>query len=308
VWAHSTCSQKALREALDDPTITAIETDVVMGKYLDCEDWVPILSHDVRKSDLSMQKLLEMASKSISLSNDSTNSNTNTSKQINLTKHLKLDFKELEAVKPTIDILHQLDIRFYGSDGSANNNLDNAATIFLNADVLPGPGMRHADARVNGDAFLSTCLKENNNQKYAFSLGWATDARSLEGYTDEDVIAMLDLIERHDVVNSSIGIVLAVNARVLVQDCKALDRLLTAFPSSQMLIWTATGEPPISKRKMKIITSHFLRQQTHDRIGYDCVIASTFIMGLIYDSAIGVASFFYNIQYGFNRKKQLQND
>ena len=31
-WIHSTCSRKKLARALADPTITAIETDIVAGK------------------------------------------------------------------------------------------------------------------------------------------------------------------------------------------------------------------------------------------------------------------------------------
>ena len=108
--------------------------------------------------------------------------------------------------------------------------------------------------------------------KYAFSLSWATDPRSLEGYKDNDVETMIEFVQRHNLIDKSEGIVLAVNARVLAKDCKPIDRFLVEIPSSQLLVWTATGEPPISKRKISNIDSHFRCKNIHNKVGYDCKV------------------------------------
>lgn len=157
-WAHSTCSQKLLHAALTDSTITAIEVDILMGhkvleddatpllkhtSFLENVEPVPIMAHPPeRQSDLTMEDFLIQTSNS-----------KDSSKK--LLKHIKLDFKEIETVKPTISAIMKNGIRF-----------DKEASIYLNADVLPGPAMREGKLKINGDEFLSTCLSSSNKVTY----------------------------------------------------------------------------------------------------------------------------------------------
>jgi len=77
--------------------------------------------------------------------------------------------------------------------------------------------------------------------------------------------------------------VLAINARLLVKNLSPFETFLKNFPTSQLLAWTASGEPPISKRKIERIKHHFHVHGTLGRVGFDCNVAETLLGGLTYD-------------------------
>jgi len=302
-WAHSICSKKLLRNALNSSSITAIEADIVMGYKAINEDSpphqeysktnkVPIMAHPpLRHSDLKMEEFLIMATYTHKKKDD---------KEVvrKVKKHIKLDFKEIATVKPTIDAINDLGILLESQNTEVN--IENEKSIFLNADIFPGPGMRSDGARIDADSFLSACLNnmqsKNNNEidrKYIFSLGWTTDPRSYGGYTDMDIDMMMKIIKKHNLASSCAGIVFAVNARVLVQDFKPLIRLLWSIESSQLLVWTATGEPPISRWKIRMIADRFNNEGVIDRIGFDCKVASSSFSGFLYDFLVTVSSIYF---------------
>ena len=68
----------------------------------------------------------------------------------------KLDFKEIEAVKPSLDLVQM-------------SELSNAfgKTLVLNADILPGPGSRKCHS-VPPDIFLETCFAFIHSYKVCF--------------------------------------------------------------------------------------------------------------------------------------------
>lgn len=172
-WAHSTVSKKLLSDALNDASITAIEVDILMGheKQNDVSvdenmqhnaEMKPIMAHPPdRYSDLTTREFLKRTS-------------TIQKGEVNriLKKHIKLDFKEIATVKPTLDIIDELGI--YGTSQTRKTNVkgksrettsliekeqkDISRYIFLNADILAGPAMRSEDPTVDGDLFLSACL------------------------------------------------------------------------------------------------------------------------------------------------------
>lgn len=149
-WSHATNSLESMTKALNDPKITAIECDVMMGTTEDggtniCRK--PILSHPPnRKSDICIAALMRLA---VDRDDNGTKS---------LLKHLKLDFKEIEAVKPSLDLLQM-------------SELSNAfgKTLVLNADILPGPGSRKCHS-VPPDIFLETCFAFIHSYKVCFYL------------------------------------------------------------------------------------------------------------------------------------------
>ena len=59
------------------------------------------------------------------------------------------------------------------------------------------------------------------------------------------------------------GVVLAVNARVLVKNLKPFDTIFHDLPHVQLLVWTGTGEPPISFNKISTIRRYF-EESGHD--------------------------------------------
>ena len=110
-------------------------------------------------------------------------------------------------------------------------------------------------------------------QNVIFSLGWSTDPRSFGGYTENDIDEMISLTKKYDIASKALGIVYAVNARVLIQDCHPFLKLLSTMKSSQLLVWTATGEPPIPEYKIQHIQLYFEREGFGNRIGFDCQVS-----------------------------------
>ena len=187
IWAHSVCSKAELSAALSDERITAIESDIIMGYEKDganepSSNIQPVMAHDPSNySDLTFHQFMETTMNSI----DSQH------------KHLKLDIKHAEAIDPIVNILTQ---RKTPSD----------ITIFLNADILKGPGRRNLPLDIEANDFLQKCLPVTQNsgnfqQQFAFSLSWRVDCRSSEGYTMDDIQEMKELIEKYELEKRSAG-------------------------------------------------------------------------------------------------------
>lgn len=137
VWSHGTNSFAEFSEAIRDTAITAIEADIVMGRDIStphADSDVPIMSHPpIFESDLSVAKFLDQATRG-------KDSRT-------LAKHLKLDFKDFRTVEPTLESFKSLNVN------------GNGKTVFLNADVLEGPGKSSTDVTVAADEFVQKCLQ-----------------------------------------------------------------------------------------------------------------------------------------------------
>jgi len=286
-WAHSTCSVADLMRALEDDSITAIEADIVMGTCcvgtttttttgLSAKDSsadvtgpvIPIMAHPPeRTSDLSFRSFLELAT------------HHDERGRRRRRKHLKLDIKEEECIRTVLDELRRMPTTGEGS-APAGDESGNAPFIFFNADILPGPGSRKGPGNVSAGELIGPCMEYmaledgRGRATCAFSLGWRTDPRSLLGYTKEDAGAMERTIRDYDLADT--GVVLAVNARVLSKSLRALDGLMAAFPSCQVLVWTATGEPPISAALRRKIWNHFDAVGCGERVGFDCNVREIF--------------------------------
>lgn len=139
VWSHGTNSFAQFSEAIHDESITAIEADIVMGRDTSaqyCNTYVvPIMAHPPSiHSDLSAAAFLDEATKSEKA-------------ERRLTKHIKLDFKEFDAVEPTLEAFKSLKVD------------NNGKIVFMNADILEGPGKSSVDITVPADAFVHKCLE-----------------------------------------------------------------------------------------------------------------------------------------------------
>ncbi len=137
-WAHATNSHKKVTRALENPAITPVECDVLLGIAKEgglSLEKTPILAHPPnREGDCSVAILLNC----MTLNEDKG--------RRFLKKHLKLDFKEIDVVEPSLELLKR-------------SNLSNplGRNIFLNADIFSGPGMR-TEAHVRPDLFIEKCL------------------------------------------------------------------------------------------------------------------------------------------------------
>jgi Uncharacterized conserved protein (DUF2181) len=263
VWAHAVNSLEKLDGAKNNLDITSVECDVMMGtlEHDDSIDVpVPILSHPPnRHSDLTLETLLE------AVTEDTLNGKRN------LTKNLKLDFKELDALKPSLSLM--MNFQFHNPYHKL---------VSLNADILPGPGKRkHDPSMVPADGFLSGCLEyikketadAERGMKFALSLGYKCDYTNAEGYRISDAAAMKDVIDTHHLASKQhVQIILALNARLLARDLGVFIDLLEEYKSASILAWTGSGEPPIPLAEMRKSRDYFAERGIEDRIEFDCCI------------------------------------
>jgi len=192
--------------------VTAIETDVMMGTWIDDEDDdsrsieehvnVAITAHPPNNSsDLSVELFLK------------------TIFECDQRKpHIKLDFKDIDAVKPTLHSLARFNSLKYFAAGERH--------IFLNVDILLGPGARQhlstinpdsdegkklSNSIINSDEFfaaISEVFDTNSVRHFSFSLslGWRTSYRATgNGYEDIDLQNMLMILKKHSGISNTIG-------------------------------------------------------------------------------------------------------
>ena len=174
-WEHSCCSISKLERALANPDITAIEADIMVAteeqaqhlrKLGDRPGSLPIMAHPspfsaaVPDTDLSFLEFLERC-----VSDG--------------TRHLKLDFKQLAAVEPCLELLSERWAQLHA----------NGQAVWLNADILPGPNRRFAPA-VPSHAFIPLCRRLCPHA--VLSLGWSVGPIGPEQvYTEADIAEML---------------------------------------------------------------------------------------------------------------------
>ena len=172
-WAHSCCSRSALSAALLDPSIKAIESDICVSS----ETGEPIMAHPpATTSDLTFAAFIESCA----------GPPTSTSKDV------KLDFKDWEAVLPCLKATRTYWPRLLAA----------GQTVWLNADVFPGPGNRNAEA-IPADAFVAQCTEWLPGG--VLSLGWKADVCSDEPYQRADCESMYDLLDRHELLTAADG-------------------------------------------------------------------------------------------------------
>ena len=176
----------------------------------------PILSHPPsRESDLTVSQMRHFI---LGAPRDDQKENY-------LRKHLKLDFKEIEVLEPTLDLILNSDFtNILGKE------------IFLNADILSGPGFdRNDPSIVSPSMFLETCLVYIQKLKtkipqllFGFSLGFKANWKSEEGYSSSEVSRMSDLVSDYHLASSTsrARIVLALNARQLSKNLPVFDGFL----------------------------------------------------------------------------------
>jgi len=223
-WAHSCCSRSALESALINPEISSIESDIVFSQTKQA----PCMAHPpLSDSDFSFDDFFAAAcSRDVKVPR----------------KHLKLDFKDAACVDPCLVTV------------AATNPDPKIQTIYLNADILPGPGVPASAVVIPADFFVQRC--SNLFPVGILSLGWKMDL-SLPAtcYLDEHCSAMEDLIRRYRLSESRV--VLAVAARPLSRQPEAMVALLHRLDKAELLVWTGTGEAPIDPSVVSEIREAF---------------------------------------------------
>ncbi|KAM7098516.1 protein FAM151A [Molossus nigricans] len=141
-WYHAANSQKDMRAALES-NIMILEADVnIEGLNTANETGVPIMAHPPAiYSDNTLQQWLEAVLSSSQ-------------------KGIKLDFKSLKAVAPSLDLLRRL-----------TENGKVRRPVWVNADILKGPNVP-ISIEVNATQFLA--LVKEKYPEATLSPGWTT--------------------------------------------------------------------------------------------------------------------------------------
>jgi len=156
VWSHATNTMDMLETAIEDDTMM-IEADVSVG-----EGGAPIMAHPPdNTSDLT---LLDFLNTVIAAS------------KRGIKKGMKLDFKYIEIVAPSLSILKTLESELQ-------------FPVWLNADILPGPG--GSSTPVDADSFLSQVTQHFPTA--TLSIGYTTSAEGK--YTKEQLQQMFDILK-----------------------------------------------------------------------------------------------------------------
>lgn len=205
-WAHAVNSKKLLEENLQND-INFLEADVSLGNVIgpNPEISVPIMAHPPNKeSDISLQNWIERV----------INAETG--------KGVKLDFKSIEIVEPSLKILkiHQNKLKF---------------PVWLNADIIQGP-VNASTTPVNSTQFLELC------QQYfptlTLSVGWTTEVviNKKGSYTWSYIKEMLDVL---NCAKINQPLTFPIRAIFISSSIDQLIWLLDAFPNSTLTIWSA---------------------------------------------------------------------
>ncbi|MEE6458700.1 hypothetical protein FKM82_000389 [Ascaphus truei] len=200
IWYHAANSKKKLKEALQSD-VHMLEADVLLRRSGNEE---PIMVHPPESdSDITLQEWL----------NDVSSTN----------KGIKLDFKSLEAVQPSMHILE-----------AVKTNIKQP--VWINADILPGPG-GNAKA-VDAKEFLQTVALFFPD--VTLSLGWTTGwhpDKNNKGYTWEMVREMETICKV-----LSQPVTFPVRAALVRQSLPQLHWLLQTSDRYSLTIWAGKDD------------------------------------------------------------------
>ncbi|XP_056395273.1 protein FAM151B [Hyla sarda] len=221
VWEHAANSKEKLHQALQSDA-HMIEADILLRGTGDRE---PIMAHPpATDSDINLRDWLAKVSTS--------------------NKGIKLDFKSLEAVLPSMKILDTM-----------KDNLHQP--VWINADILTGPG---GNVSVDATEFLQVVTSFFSD--VTLSLGWTTawhPDKPNEGYNWEMVREMENICK-----NLSQPVTFPVRAALVRQSWPQLQWLLQSSDRYSLTVWS--GKDDIYPVEDLL----YIREHTgEDRIFYD---------------------------------------
>lgn len=215
-WAHAVNSHKKLQEALSGKAMM-LEADVLLHPA----DGMPIMAHPPdTESDLSLEQFLK--------------------ETIGTTKGIKLDFKSVAAIEPSLKIL--LDI-------TSRQEVRNP--VWLNADILPGPCHKDtqcSNAFIDPNVFLSLCVKYYPSA--VLSVGWKTEKHVFvdnDRYEWHFVKPMKDLLS-----DISQLVTFAVRANMIGNSMEQIIWLLSLSDQYTLTIWSANFDEPNMKELVSL--------------------------------------------------------
>ncbi|KAK3593251.1 hypothetical protein CHS0354_012339 [Potamilus streckersoni] len=227
IWSHATNTKEKLRDALQGHTMM-IEADILLQAQGTMNQTnVPVMSHPPSVySDLTFEEWIDTI---LPIKN----------------KGVKLDFKSLEAVEPTLSILNR-------------RRLLVNCPVWINADILQGPN--GPPVIMKADVFLQYCLKLF--PEATLSLGWTTGAKK---ENETPVYTREQMTEIHQICkNLNQPVTFPVRAAFVRDSWEHLDWLLQQSRGYTLTVWTS-GLDTVKKADMDFI----YRQTENHRIYFD---------------------------------------
>lgn len=200
-WSHAANNKAKITAALQGPT-HMIEADILMRGQDPVE---PIMAHPPQTdSDINLRDWL--------------------TEVVASDKGIKLDFKSLEAVAPSMGLLGDVRARLAGP-------------VWINADILHGPGGQAAP--LEPKAFLEAVGPGSPGDvlSLGWTTGWVTDADENPGYSWEMVRAMEEVCR-----NLRQPITFPVRAALLSNSLPQLQWLLQQSDRSSLTVWTGQSD------------------------------------------------------------------
>ncbi|XP_068427527.1 protein FAM151A [Clinocottus analis] len=228
-WFHRANSKKEMNNALTSDAMI-LESDVTLEGYgTPAEKPIPIMAHPPAiYSDNTLDQWLDavLASR----------------------KGIKLDFKNLDTVGLSLDLLVQ-----------KNSSRRIHRPVWLNADILQGPNVPDFVPPVNGTRFLQ--LIQEKFPDVTMSLGWKVAYAPplfVETYTRPMVEDMYNMIK--DVPQK---VTFPVHALLVRSGWQHISWLLSQSPRFSLTLWQGANDPTISDLL-------FVRENCHPiRVYYD---------------------------------------
>lgn len=215
-WAHAVNSRDALDKALQGP-VDFLEADISLGHVVGSENYpqIPIMAHPPdTTSDISLDTWL----------------NTVAAKRAD--KGLKLDFKSLEVLEPSLIVLEKHSSKLNSS-------------VWLNADVISGPVNSSTDP-VQVEPFLALCKQYFPNAM--LSIGWTTYwyptfTEDSWHYDWKHARRMADVIHCGGYEKNYPKFTFPVRGIFASRSIEQLQWLLRTIPGSSLTVWTGKHDP-----------------------------------------------------------------
>lgn len=221
-WAHAVNNKDYLVNVLNGNT-NFIEADILIGHLENGnpQEKNPIMAHPpATQSNLSLKEFLE---KCLQFNQQAKKADV---------KGIKLDFKSIEALESSIDLIKTLyDTVEYPT--------------WINADILAGPVNNTSTIPVDHDRFFK-CAKQLG--PVVLSIGWTTkwDQHSTEGfYSETNIQCMIDTIKSNKIDMLGAPITFPIRAGIAANSFTQLKKLYEALKTTNdvtFTIWSSSDD------------------------------------------------------------------
>ncbi|XP_055339216.1 protein FAM151A-like isoform X2 [Paramacrobiotus metropolitanus] len=234
-WAHAVNSRRRLENALDDVSVQMLEADVSLQRESDGE-LVPFMAHSSDDpSDITLGEWISLVIE-------------------NGRKGIKLDFKSIDVVPPSVAILQR-----------HSHNL--SVPLWLNADIIGAGPVNAPGIGVNAQQFLVAAYKFAQS---VLSIGWVTNCPTqscdVGKYSWKHVKQMLDVIRQQP--DSTQPVTFPIRAVFALNSVRQLRWLADLIPGRKptFTLWTNIADVEYTRVSDLLL---FRTQFPADKVYYD---------------------------------------